>query len=60
MVLDTSCLTLSIYKEGIKGKVEKFRERNRTLPYTSATEKGANFTRGANFTYLLGLWGRKK
>ena len=35
MVLDTILLNIQQYKVRIKGKVEKSRERRRTLPYTS-------------------------
>ena len=34
MVLDTSLLNTQQYKVCIKGKVEQFRERCSTLPYT--------------------------
>ena len=34
MVLDVSLLNTQHYKVGIKGKVEKSRERSSTLPYT--------------------------
>ena len=35
MVLDTSSLNTQQYKVRIKGKMEQFRERSSTLPYTS-------------------------
>ena len=35
MELDTSLLNTQQYKVRIKGKVEQFRERGTTLPYTS-------------------------
>ena len=35
MVLDTSLFNTQQYKVRIKGKVEQFRERSSTLPYTS-------------------------
>ena len=35
MVLDTSLLNSQQHKVYIKGKVEQFRERSSTLPYTS-------------------------
>ena len=35
MVLDTSLLNTQQYKVRIEGKVEQFRERSSTLPYTS-------------------------
>ena len=35
MVLDTSLFNTQQYKVHIKGKVEQFKERSRTLPYTS-------------------------
>ena len=34
MVLDVSLLNIQHYKVGIKGKVEKSRERSSALPYT--------------------------
>ena len=34
MVLDASLLNTQQYKVGIKSKVEQFRERSSTLPYT--------------------------
>ena len=34
MVLDASLLNTQQYKVHIKGKVEQFRERNSSLPYT--------------------------
>ena len=35
VVLDTSLLNTQHYKVGIKGKVQKSRERSRAMPYTS-------------------------
>ena len=35
MVLDASLLNTQHYKVRIKGKVEQYRERSSTLPYTS-------------------------
>ena len=35
MVLDTALLNTQQYKVHIKGKVERFRERSSTRPYTS-------------------------
>ena len=35
MVRDATLLNTQQYKVGIKGKVEKFRERSSNLPYTS-------------------------
>ena len=37
MVLDTSLLNTQLYKVCIKGKVEKSKERNSALPYTSVS-----------------------
>ena len=34
MALDTSLVNTQQYKVRIKGKVEQFKERNSTLPYT--------------------------
>ena len=61
MVLDASLLNTQHYKERIKGKVEKSRERSSALPQhlsVVAIEKGAFRSPSimvANFTYLLFL-----
>ena len=35
MVVDAALINTQHYKVRVKGKVEQFRESNRTLPYTS-------------------------
>ena len=41
MILDGALLNTQHYKVRIKGKVEQFKERSSTLPYSSSYQKGS-------------------